>query len=325
LAVGLVSLFIQLRSIGFSVYLANFARRFSLVENGVPLLIRITLATPGLLLLAGNWVRAPTLRRAVIVASTLPLVLFASGFLGQRWRDVTILFAMIAVFHHGYRRIPRSIMVPIAILLAAVFVLYGSERSSIGTNRSAPSLAGSNFYYNYLAKHELGQFRDFVVTLEGVPERLDFQHGVTFLSVLPGVPFPTSSYLFSITFFPELYAKGTGIPTPLPGELFMNFGLWGIILGMALFGFVLGVIEAQYRRSPGSVSALLIYAYSLVPMAGVIRGSFTTFAGFFILGLIPLLVLRRYIEPNKYPPDGIARLPALRQMEKPNLLGQRGR
>jgi oligosaccharide repeat unit polymerase len=188
-------------------------------------------------------------------------------------------------------------MAILAVVLAALFVAYGSERSSIGTRRSAPSLAGSNFYYNYAAKHEVGQFRDFVITLEGVPKRLSFQHGVTFLSIIPGAPFPTSSYLFSTTFFPKLFAKGTGIPTPLPGELFMNFGFWGVLLGMALFGAALGLIEAHHRRNPGSIMALLIYAYSLVPMAGVLRGSFTTFAGFFILGLIPILLLRPLIEP----------------------------
>jgi oligosaccharide repeat unit polymerase len=298
LAIGLLSLVIQLATIGFSSYISHFAQRFTLVENGVPLLIRITLATPGFLLLAGNWVRRPTRRRGlVLMLLVLPPVLFASGFLGQRWRGLTLLVALAAIVHYGIRRIPRPLMLLLTVALAFGFVTYGSQRSTIGTNRSGPALAGANFYHHYVAKHELGQFRDFVVTLEGVPKRLSFQHGLTFLSVIPGAPFPTSSYLFSTTFFPELYAKGTGIPTPLPGELFMNFGLWGIVGGMAAFGFVLGFIESHRRRHPGSVTALLIYAYSLIPMAGVLRGSFTTFAGFFVLGLIPILVLRPFVEP----------------------------
>jgi oligosaccharide repeat unit polymerase len=283
--------------IGLHTYILRFADRHSLFQNSVPLIIRITLATPAVLLFAGCWLHRPTTRRLLfLVIIVLPPVLFASAFLGQRWRALTLLVALVAIYHVGYRRIPGWIMGAIVLALAVLFVVYGSERSSLGTQRQAPALAGDNFYYNYVNKHEIGQFRDFVITLQGVPGRLPFQHGRTYLALIPGAPFPTAGYLFSTTFYPQLFASGTSIPTPLPGELYLNFGAWGIFIGMAAFGAFIGVIQSYLDRHRASIGAALIFGYSLVPIAGIIRGDFTTFAGYFGLGMIPLLVALHWVQ-----------------------------
>jgi oligosaccharide repeat unit polymerase len=297
LAVALGSLMVEFARIGVHTYFLRFADRHSLVQNGVSLLIRITMATPAVLLLAGNWLHRPSRRKMLfLLVVLLPPVLFASAFLGQRWRALTLIVALIAVYHVGFRPISRVLMTALVMILAVAFVVYGSERSSIGKDQTAPALAGDNFYYNYVNKHEIGQFRDFVITVQGVPSRLPFQHGRTYLALIPGAPFPTASYLFSTTFFPHVYSKGTSIPTPLPGELYLNFGPWGIFVGMALFGCFLASIQSYFDRHRGSIGAVLIFAYSLVPIAGIVRGDFTTFAGYFALGMIPLLLALRFIQ-----------------------------
>lgn len=297
LAIALGSLAAEFGRIGLHTYFQRFAERHTLVQNGVPLLIRITMATPAVLLLAGCWLQRPTRRRLLlIIVVVLPPVLLGSALLGQRWRALTLVVAIIAIYQVGYRRIPRLVLAGLVLALGVTFVVYGSERNYIGTDRVAPALAGNNLYYNYVTKHEIGQFRDFVVTLQGVPSRLPFQHGRTYLALIPGAPFPTASYLFSTTFYSQLYAKGTGIPTPLPGELYLNFGLWGIFIGMALFGAFIAVIQSYFNRHRGTIGAVLIFGYSLVPIAGIIRGDFTTFAGYFALGMIPLVLALRWIQ-----------------------------
>jgi oligosaccharide repeat unit polymerase len=297
LVVALGSLAAEFGRIGLHTYFLRFADRHSLVQNGVPFLIKITMATPAVLLLAGCWLQRPTKRRMLfLLVVVLPPVLLGSALLGQRWRALTLLVAIIAIYHVGHRHIPRSVLALLVLGLAVTFVVYGSERNYIGTDRQAPALSGSNFYYNYVNKHEIGEFRDFVVTLNGVPSRLPFQHGRTYLALIPGAPFPTASYLFSTTFYSELYVKGTGIPTPLPGELYLNFGLWGIFVGMALFGVFLAAIQSYYDRHRGSIGAVLIFGYSLVPIAGIIRGDFTTFMGYFVLGMIPLVIALQWIQ-----------------------------
>jgi oligosaccharide repeat unit polymerase len=298
LAIAAGSVLLELHSAGgvFS-YFARFATRRRYIHQPVPLLIRISMATPAFLLLAGNWLRRPTIRsRAALFLVWLPIVLVASGFLGQRWRSVTVLVALLAIIHLGRRRLSWPVIAVLLASLLAAFVAVNLYRNVVGSSRQVRSIAGTDFYYNYLSGHELGQFRDFVATLEGVPGKLEFQHGRTFLSIIPGAPFPTAGYLYSSTFTPRLYAAGTSVSNTLLGELFMNFGIPGILIGMLLFGLGIGAIERWFQRNRGRTGALLVYAAVLVPLAGILRGDFTTFAGFTLLGLVPLLASLRLVD-----------------------------
>jgi hypothetical protein len=227
----------------------------------------------------------------------LPPVLLASALGGQRWRDLTILVAVVAAYHFGRRTIPKGLLISVMVLVAALFIYYGSQRSYIGTRRTAPSIVGTtNFYNNYVSHQELSQFRNFIVMLEGVPDQLRFQHGATLLSVIPGAPFPTAGFLFSSTFYGSLYSSGTSIAPSLPGELYLNFGFPGIVAGMTVFGLVLGVLEAAFKRRRDSIGVILVYVYSIAPMGGLLRGDFTTFGGYYVLGLLPLLLAIPFVE-----------------------------
>jgi oligosaccharide repeat unit polymerase len=291
LGVAFIALFVQLIAIGgLSTYVIKFSERHTLIENG-PLYIKFaTLGMAGILLLLGAWLSAPSRRRALLFILALPPVLLASALAGQRWRDLTIFVAIVAAYHFGHRRIPKAVLACLLVLVAGLFVYYGSQRSYIGTRRTAPSIVGTNnFYRNYVSHQELSQFRNFVLILEGVPGRLPFQHGATFLSIIPGAPFPVGGYPFSSTFYPELLAKGTSIPPSFPGELFMNFGFIGVVVGMTLLGLTLGILESAFKRRRGSIGVILVYAYSIVPLGGLLRGDFATFGGYYMLGLLPLL------------------------------------
>jgi oligosaccharide repeat unit polymerase len=277
---------------GVAQYFSNFAKRHELIRgSGSSVLIAISLAGPAALLLAGNCLRRPTAMRILaFLAVWLPACLVVAGFMGQRWRAASILVGVVALYHLGYRRLRTSLLLLMCVVLVLALIAWGFQRNLVGTPNSAPSLSGLNFYYNYLGRtHEAGQFRNFVITVEGVPDRLDFQYGQTFLSVIPGTPFPTGGFLFSSTFYGRLYQAGTSVPTPLPGELYLNFGVAGIVVGLALFGAALGVLERYYQRNRGRIGPLLVYSYSLLPLALILRGDFTTFAGYYLVGLVPLL------------------------------------
>lgn len=298
LFVAIGALFLELLSIGgLSTYVLKFSQRRLLIKSGLSYIKIATLAMPGILLLMGAWLAAPSRRRAMAFLLALPPVLLASALGGQRWRDLTVLVAIVAAYHFGRRRIPKAALGVLMVLIAGLFVYYGSQRSYIGTRQTAPSIVGtSNFYQNYVSHQELSQFRNFVLMLEGVPGQLPFQHGATFLSVIPGAPFPTAGFLFSSTFYANLYSGGTSIAPSLPGELYLNFGFPGIVVGMVLFGAALGLLEASFKRRRGSIGVILVYAYSIAPLGGLLRGDFTTFGGYYLLGLLPLLIAIPLVE-----------------------------
>ena len=280
-------------------YIANFGARTRLFPRpSSSILIPASLAAPAVVLQAANVARDPSTRRVVLFLLFWLLPgLLVSGFAGQRWRDLAILVAVASVYHLGWRRLsPRAVAATLAVL-ALAFVVWGQQRNVVGTLAEGPSLLSANIYYDYVGQtHELGQFRDFVITYEGIPDVVGYQYGATLLSLIPGAPFPTAGQVYSTAFYGDLYRAGTSIPTPLPGELYMNFALPGVAAGMLLFGGLLGVLESYRRREPAGYGRLAVYCYSILPLALVLRGDVTTFLGYWIVGLIPLLLAVGLVE-----------------------------
>ena len=299
--VALLSFLLLLNRLGgVSAYVSVFRRRTLLLQRHVPLLVGIGLATPALLLRVGGWLRRPSKGRlAILVITWLPPVLVVSGFLGARFRVAGLVIAMLGAYHFGYRRIRLPILCLVAVMLAWLFVMAGVERNYVGSRQAAPALTRSNFYTRYLVSHDLGEFREFVVTLEGVPKAVEFQHGRTFLSIVPGTPVQTAGQLYSWAFFGTQYAAGTSISPSLLGELYMNFGLAGVLGGMAVFGLLIGLLEGWFRRNRHRIGTLLVYSFSLLPVALELRGDFTSMTSFYLAGVVPLMIGARWIQAGE--------------------------
>lgn len=303
LGVAVVSVFLWISTFTeLSNYLLNFGARNRLFPPpSSSVLLPVSFAASAVALQAASVARGPSGQRVVLFALFwLAPALIVSAFAGQRWRAMAIAVAVLGLYHLGWRKVSRRVIAAILVVLAAVFVGWGQQRNVVGTQSEAPSLVGSNFYYDYVGpSHELGQFRDFLITFEGVPKLLDYQYGSTFLSLIPGAPFPTGGYVYSSAFYGDLYSAGTSVSTPLPGELYMNFGLPGVLAGMLLFGALLGLIEAYRQRRPADYGPLAVYCYSLLPLALVLRGDITTFAGYWFVGLVPLAIAVYLVEGGR--------------------------
>ncbi|MPZ91958.1 MAG: O-antigen polysaccharide polymerase Wzy [Actinobacteria bacterium] len=285
-------------------YLSSFALRHRFVSSTTLTLVAISLVGPAICLMAGSWLRRPTSGRFLsILFIWIPPALFISAYLGQRWRALSILIALAAIVHLGNQKVSPATLAGISVALVALFLTIGLQRNVIGTQSQPRDVAGQGLYLNYVGVgHELSQFRELVITLDGVPDRLPFQSGKTFLSVIPNTSFPTSGFLYSSTFFPELHAIGSSVPTPLPGELYLNFGVPGILIGMLLYGAFLGMLEMYFHYTRNTIGGVLIYSYSLLPVALILRGDFTTFAGWYGVGLIGLVVALRFVQPDAAKP-----------------------
>jgi hypothetical protein len=83
----------------------------------------------------------------------------------------------------------------------------------------------------------------------------------------------------------------------------MTFALPGVFIGMVIYGLMVGVLERYMRRNRGRIATPVVYAYSLVPVAGILRGDSTTFAGFYLAGLLPLLLGLLLIERKRERPQ----------------------
>lgn len=303
LGVGLLAVFIYVGGPqGLLVLVSQFSDRSKFLEG--PALAAVggtAIAAAAILVHATTAVAKPNaLRTVALLAVWIPLSLLVSGFSAQRFHLFAIIVALIAIYHFGRRRLPTMVTILAFAALIVTFVYIGQQRNVVGTNQAAPSIAGESFYTNYVSSHELGQFRDFATTYERIPDALPYQYGRTFASVLPGTPFPTSGALFTSTFFPQLWYANVSIPTPLVGELYMNFAIPGVLLGMLIFGCWLGYLNRYLRDNPHRLGAILLYSYSIPFPALVLRGEFTTMFGSYLIGLVFLLVAVRLIEPRGF-------------------------
>lgn len=277
--------------------LSGFASSFGFQRNplgvDVATLLAVSLGSTALLLRAGNWLSRPTARRGLpLFFVWLPVVVFLSASHGARWRAFALFFALLGIYHLGIKRLRWHTFALLAVTLAVVFIVAGGFRHG----RVVRNVLDPAFQRSYVSSQEVGQFRAFVITLDGVPSQLPFQRGKTLLSLIPGAPFPTAGALFTSTFYPELWAGRANVPTPLPGELYLNFGIPGIVGGMVVFGAALGFLESYRRRHQGSRGFLLIYAYSLLPAVGIIRGDLTTFLGYYLVVVLPLVLVLPFVE-----------------------------
>jgi oligosaccharide repeat unit polymerase len=301
LAVSIPPIVIRLISTGgLGVFLSQFGAQRNILRVDVPVLIAVSLASSAYLLLAGTWLTNRTaLRSWLLLGFWLPLIIFVSSTHGSRWRAVALVVCTFALYHLCVKRVRRIAWILIVFGVATVFIVAGGYRHG----RQVPHVFSSQFPQHYLATHEVGQFRDLVVTINGVPSTLDFLHGKTFLSLIPGAPYPTGGQVFTSTFFPDLWANGASVPSPLPGEFYMNYGFAGAVIGLGLYGGLLGVLESYYRRNRRHrVGPTLIYAYSLVPVVGLLRGDVTTFLGYPVLIMVPVLLVQRLIEVRAHRP-----------------------
>lgn len=300
MAVSVLAVLSAVSNVGVAAYLSGFADRNQLIRGpeyvygaqpvGSAVILSMMLAPVAVLLQAGSWVQRPSWRSTAYLLVLLGLGVLTTGFLGGRWRTLTIVVGLLAIFHLYRRRIPTAVLGAVGLAMVAAIIFWGLSRNVVGTGVEASSVrSGADLYYVYVASsYELAQARDFSVTLGEIPDRVAFQRGRTLLSIVPGAPFPTGGFVYSSTVYPAVYAGGTSVPTPLPGELYLNFGYAAIVVGMLVLGIGLGLLQRFYRANTRSIAVVVVYAYSIVPLGLLARGDFTTFAGNYFAGLAVL-------------------------------------
>jgi oligosaccharide repeat unit polymerase len=85
-----------------------------------------------------------------------------------------------------------------------------------------------------------------------------------------------------------------GVPASLPGELLLNAGRLGFVLGMFCFGLLLGLLSRRWRRRSTSVASTVVFAIVItrVTIFGL-ANDFGTGVVKAVLEVIPLLIVLR--------------------------------
>ena len=112
--------------------------------------------------------------------------------------------------------------------------------------------------------------------IDGVPDNLDYQYGKTFLTWLVA-PIPREIWvekpiirigpILGTAIFQRDLAK-TGVPPGYLAELYLNFGFWGISVGMFLLGLWLKFLYKTFRDwISHNRNAILLYMVIIFPFS----------------------------------------------------------
>jgi oligosaccharide repeat unit polymerase len=243
-----------------------------------------------------------------------------SSLHGSRAHTLVVVLAAVILYHLLYK--PISLWrVPILLVIGAIALvafqlivreyLVVGELVSVETNPSLASLwgrfrtsLGSDFY----------QIQALTIVVDAVPDRIPFQYASTYLPLLLA-PIPSSlwagklDYLTSpgvltMALWPASWLDtGTTIPPSLMGEMYMNFGILGILVGMTLFGSLYGCAYSYLKRGGKNIVFAVLYAALVSVMIHYIRGELSAPTILLLFMTVPVmaaawLVVRRERRPS---------------------------
>ncbi len=208
------------------------------------------------------------LRLMLAIAFLIALVM---PFYASVREDVAWLFigTMGVAYYHRQKNVFRNMAI-LALAGASVFVAMSFLRNtdtsdaienasftdafrSLIMNRNGPGLAKTSHVINH------------------VPDPLEFQYGKTIAiwaiapiprAIYPSKPLIHSGPIIGTTIYGT---KTSGVPPGLIGEMYWNFHLAGVIVGMFILGLLLRAMYEVYWNSNSEKSVLIpIYLFSLI-------------------------------------------------------------
>lgn len=188
--------------------------------------------------------------------------------LGPRGPVVAVGLMALIVVHYGWRRLPALPL--LGLLLCAVvgvqilgeYRLSGKSETQFAGGLASPVAS--------LSRHEDDRQRltALAVVMRFFPDRRDFLWGESFRAlaifwipkwVWPGkydhLRWRDTAIVRNLT--------GAPLPTPLKGVLYANFGWFGVVLGMGLFGAFHRGLYRYLQRAGGDAGSVLIYTVVL--------------------------------------------------------------
>lgn len=238
---------------------------------------------------------------------------------GRKELILEVALAWVAARHYCFR--PISIRVALATILA--FVLFFTPLIQSGRNErdlralpasqqteltvaTLPDRFGALIAHPERALEGLSIIQQRTVGIEATalatdftPEIRPYEHGKSFstipASVVPSFAWPNKPVYDQTVAFSQNYAgvpRGGGLavgPT-IPADLYINFGVVGVVLGFAVIGLILKWLTA-WLRFGDTVIAVTLFTL-LLPKLLQVDLAVSTLGGYLLInGLLALLVL----------------------------------
>jgi oligosaccharide repeat unit polymerase len=235
----------------------------------------------------------------------LVFLLFAFGLSalgGNRASTFSVVVAGVVAYHRLYRRISLSKFI-LLFVFGSMFLVCTSivvREYLVSGHFSTVDISLLSWLFAWYSgtSGEFSQFQSLAILADNIPDKMPYEYGSTYFYLLiapiPSALWPakatfdTSAGLFAKTFWYDYWlSSGTTIPPSLMGEMFLNFGAIGIVLGMFIFGLVYKTFSRLPVRSITATS--ICHFFLLGMMVSYIRGEFSSSTATLLTLLFPTL------------------------------------
>ena len=294
----------------------QFNNRFLKAGSGYHVL-GISLLQAGFFLLDAFSLRSRQLGLRLIALLYLAGVLLVYMPLGARWL-LLVTFVVPVVVRHYY--LGRSVrLFHVLMLLPALVVAFGWLGAYRATGSPLPQVGSlERFLVGTLSGDLLTPFDNFVHLVRALnDDSVGLQYGRYYLYLLIA-PIPTSlwpekpivsiEWAFTEAVFGTDPRYGPTRTMTIPGELYFNFHLPGIIAGMFMWGVFWRTMYAWVLKNHRNLGVVLVYACTLATGFNSLRTSLQTFILSTSAGVVPIALASWYIAGGRLgrSPRGIA-------------------
>jgi oligosaccharide repeat unit polymerase len=248
----------------------------------------------------------PRPRTRALIAFGFLLTFIAYTTLGFRYRILLLMVAPITYMYLLRRKRPGlgTLLFAGAALVLIIGGIAGTRRATrVGDEIEREMLQVDESRSRFA--NDLRIYPPYYALIQVFPTDHDFMWGTSyiyvFLSPIPRQLWAGKPDAPVVTVLRAVFgSRGVqqGLAYPNIGEMYVNFGLPGEILGMALFGFLLRKLWTFVRRNAHDRWALIWYALWFPFLVQVVsRGYFVQIAQEFAFIFLPVLVGRRFFGP----------------------------
>jgi oligosaccharide repeat unit polymerase len=240
--------------------------------------------------------------KVLVLALALPvLVIYLQ--MGTRWLLLMCLLVPMVVkhYHLGARlRVPLAILG--GVLLVLVLGILNNYRAGIGIGILSYSLW--HWFLGTLCGDLLTPFNNFVELIRSLEAGLvRYLYGRYYLYLLvlpvPRIIWPTKpvvsvEWAFTTEVFGIDPREGPTYTMTIPGDLYYNFGLPGVVVGMYLLGIFWRAAYMWLARNRSNLGVVLVYAVFFLTGVNCLRTSLQTFIISGLTSSAPLCVALTY-------------------------------
>ncbi|MBD3341422.1 MAG: O-antigen polysaccharide polymerase Wzy [Candidatus Lokiarchaeota archaeon] len=239
------------------------------------------------------------------------LVCFLLISLGERGHFVTLIFSIIVSYHYLKKRINFLKLAGLGLFMALFLVIFGMYRDFTTQDYKIKKagldlkLGVTSTYHIFMSNFDqLIRVKD---VIKFVPEELDYQIGGTFLNLFLK-PIPSrlwkekpqgAGIVISKEIYPKHYQAKVSVAPSLLGELYLNFHIIGIIVGMFFTGIVGRALYSFLLKNINNSNGFIVYLFLLSSIYSELRGDFAVVTSFLVFNLVLLAIALSFITITK--------------------------